>query len=236
MGDWLAVHISPATAGWVVALLLFSILYGLILWRVWHGRSGTSRASHEPASPAVQPRSAASEAVEVRYQAFGKKEEIVLSLPPTTSGEREKLIDSIEALLTNSNAIYDRAQASSLGYDVRVREIPSVESMGSAIRKTLEEIENAQISLGQHVGSDCRHLLEPLSRGLRQALEELREKLQAMWRTVTLLHAEGSTLSTVKHVAGPIRDEAHYAFQFWYDHMQALAKLVDRLRTMIASR
>lgn len=38
IGEYLRVHVPPGTAGWVLGFLIFVILYGLILWKVWRPR------------------------------------------------------------------------------------------------------------------------------------------------------------------------------------------------------
>jgi hypothetical protein len=38
IGEYLRVHVPPGTAGWVLGFLIFVILYGLILWKVWGPR------------------------------------------------------------------------------------------------------------------------------------------------------------------------------------------------------
>jgi hypothetical protein len=38
LGYWLKIHVSPAAAGWTIALLLVLAIYGLILWLVWTPR------------------------------------------------------------------------------------------------------------------------------------------------------------------------------------------------------
>lgn len=50
-GNWLKVHVSPAEAGWTLALAITLGLYGLLLWKVWRPR----HIHHLPIGAATAP-------------------------------------------------------------------------------------------------------------------------------------------------------------------------------------
>ena len=51
VGHWLKIHVTASDVGWAVTLVLFAVLYGIVLWRVWRPR----HVHHLPLNVATTP-------------------------------------------------------------------------------------------------------------------------------------------------------------------------------------
>jgi hypothetical protein len=55
LGDYLKVHVEPSDAGWVLAWILAIIVYGLLLWFVWHTKKPRPEPDALPITPVLPP-------------------------------------------------------------------------------------------------------------------------------------------------------------------------------------